>query len=455
MKELKVIKFYKDLLEPLDLTAKENGQLFTRLSDKETPLLVGGLPTFLPTRDNIDTFFVNKNGVSEKVKELFNPLSENSIRGANKTFMKFRNIIEYKMLNVFYYVGEALLLISMSKEEINDLNIVKFTSLLSRYKGGASKLIDAKSLELWLKIYQNILNKYNNKKFINILVRKGGLLNNIVYNRVGVITFPLGEDILKLNNKDRHLLDITLRNKDVEVFKTIYEYLIGDDKLIEDGIQTGSLNKKSPSLHTLLLMYDKLYNIFNPIIESIIKIGVDEDMAKMLELKKLPFDIANLSEIIDSYETDVIKIPTDLNVPVATESIVTPTVSNNFNTNSSNGTVVKEEPSISNGFNMGRQQVDRVISSPFGDVKLPNNNQQTFINNQPFNDSNAFTMGQRRNNIYQQQFNNSNNNFKPNNMNQATYSNQQTFTPDMQRNNPVIVNRHEARSSAGNSRYNI
>lgn len=462
MKELSVVSFYKNLLDVLDLHTKEDGQLFTKLSDKETPLLIGGLPTYLPTPDNIKTIYTIVDGVSKKQKELFNPLSENTASGANKTFMKFRNILEYKMLNVFYYMGEALLLISMSKEEINDLNIVKFTSLLSRYKGGAKQLIDDKTLELWLKTYQNILNKYNNKKFINLLVRKGGLIDNIHYNRVGVITFPLGELILKLDNKDRILLDNKLRLKDIEVFKTIYEFLIGDDEVIEDGFMIGSLNKKSPSLHTLLLMYDKLYKLFTPVIESILNIGVDEDMAKMLNLKKLPFDVANLSSIIDGYETDVIKIPNDLSKPSDPIDYSLPNTSNAFNTNSGNTTVVNEEPSIANNFNLGKQPVNKIVSSPFGEINLGiNQNQQQYIPNQQFN--NGISMNQQQPQYYQpqqqqpqyyqpqQQFNqqgfNANNNINNNN---------QAFTMRQQQNTrPVIVNQYKAANGAAKSRYSI
>jgi len=448
MKDLSVVKFYKDILGLLDLEVKDNGQLFTLVNNKETLLMIGGLPAFLPTDENIKTMYNINNGTCEKIKELFNPLNENVSSATNPTFMKFRNILEYKLSNIFFYIGETLLLITMSKEEIDDLNIVKFTSLLSRYKGGASKLIDNKTLELWSKVYENIINKHNNKKYINTLVRKGGLIDNIRYNRVGVITFPLGEDIVKLNNKERILLDVNLRNKDVEVFKTIYEYLIGEENIISEGFMLGSLNKNSPSIHTLLLMYDKLYNKINPIIQSILNIGVDEDMAKMLSFPKLPYDVANLSDIIDSYETDIIKIPNDLSKPVVNEQVVTPNLNNGFNTNSGNSTIVNEEPSISNNFNIGKQQTFNTVSSPFGDVVInkPNNN---FIN-----DNNGFNMS-NNNNMYNQQFTNSNQQFNNNN-NQPYYivnNKQHTQNTQVQSNQPVVVNRYTPNNAVKKSRY--
>jgi len=273
-----VYSFYVKLLEMLDLIVDDKGQIFMELDNAHMPIFINKVPMYLPTAENIKTMFDIVDGKSVKVKEIFNPLNENAFKGGNASFLKLKAIIDIKLLSVFYYLSEALLVrVSKSDVDETDMNVIKLQSLISRQKTTSKHKVDQKTIDDWSAILNNIKQKYINKKYISLLLTKGAKIDDITYNRVGIITFPLGEELFKLKGKDKTILDVTLRGKDVINFKTVYEFMFGDENIINNGIQIGSLNKTAPSLHALLLVYNKVFNTLSPLLDTVKAFGLDED----------------------------------------------------------------------------------------------------------------------------------------------------------------------------------
>jgi len=323
-KVVEIEKFYDGIMGTLDIEVSSNGVLMVNINGVSTPLLLDGLPVVLPTRENIKTVVELKNGKPEPVKYLFNPLDESAIKGENKSFNLLKTIIERKFLGNIAGIGIILFsVLSNAKAENNNMVLNKLLSKINKYRTPAVKqMIDKKTVEAWIELYDKIAQENSPYPYIKLYIKRGGKIDNIKYNRVGVITFPFLESLVKFTTKDKKFLDITLRNKDKNVFLSLFEFLFeeeGGPKNLDDlikGIQFGSLNKVAPSTHLLFLMYDYIYKHLkdaveacNEILESMDGIEIDEEVRNMLSLKPLPFDVAVISDIIDSLKGDIKQIP--------------------------------------------------------------------------------------------------------------------------------------------------
>jgi len=309
-----LVKFYKSLLEMLGLVVDKNGQVFIKMSESNYPVSVDGLNLYLPTDDNIKTSMEIVDGEPKVVKALFNPFDESGIKGANKTFAKLKQIIELKLTGVFYQLGETLLsLIVNENDSSSNIGIIKFVSTVNKYKSSSKTIkIDEKSIKNWVSLYEHITSNGMRPKYIETLIKrgnKGGTIDNIKYNRIGVITFPFLEQLKPIKANKEKFLDVKLRSGDVTVFTALFEFIFGDSDKLIDGLSFGSLNKLAPSSHVLLIMYNTIYEKLNTFLEALRDSEIDDETKEHLELKKLPIDISNLGDFIDSMEQEIKRIP--------------------------------------------------------------------------------------------------------------------------------------------------
>jgi len=307
-----LLEFYKALCDMIGVSIDDEGKLYMLINNDKVPYLIDGKQAYLPTKENIKTMTdMDENGNIMVVKSLFNPLSENVSSGTNKSFSKVKRTLEMLLFGAVYHVGGYLLTqVANTEDEIHDIDVIKYASLIGRTKTTSKKIINEKTLINWKKIYDSISDKHINKKYINFRIVKGGKIDTIKYNRVGTVEFPLGEELLSVG-KDKVVIDVKLQRNDITSFLSIFEFIAGDIDKVKDGIQVGSLNKLSPSMHVLLSMYMKIYESIKDICKQIEKTTDDESTKNMVNLKPLPYDVANLSDIIDSFENELRKIPND------------------------------------------------------------------------------------------------------------------------------------------------
>lgn len=334
-----LIKFYKSLLEMLGLIVDNNGQVFIKMSESNYPVSVDGLNLYLPTDDNIKTSIEIVDGSPKVVKSLFNPFDESGIKGANKTFAKLKQIIELKLSGVFYQLGETLLsLIVNENDSSNNIGVIKFVSVVNKYKNSAKTIkIDEKSISNWANLYEHITSNGMKPKYIETLVKrgtKGGTIDNVKYNRIGVITFPFLEELKPIKANKEKFLNVKLRSGDVVVYTALFEFLFGDSEKLIDGLSFGSLNKLAPSSHVLLIMYNKVYEKLNTFLEALRDSEIDDDTKEHLLLNKLPIDISNLGDFIDSMEQEIKRIPKDNEL--TSNTVVNNTINVNGNATTSN-----------------------------------------------------------------------------------------------------------------------
>jgi len=305
-------KFYKELLESLDLFIDGNGLIHVQASGMKKPLDVNGVPLYLPTDDNVNTAVELVNGKPTPVKVLFNPMEEDVYKGVNESFTKLKNIIELKLLAVIGQIGISMLSItSDEKADMSDMELIKFVNILNKHKIGKRKqMVDTKTISSWIAIYENILSRLENK-YVRFFIKKGGKIDNVKYNRVGTITFPFIDKFNEaIEKKEKSFLDVKLRVADTHVITSLFDYMFGDTEPTGHN-QFGSFNKKSPSLHTLLLMYDSVFKRLDPIIDTIINYGVEDDIKESLVLRPLHIKAEALGDYMDNLEGEVRRVPNE------------------------------------------------------------------------------------------------------------------------------------------------
>ena len=308
----KLSEFYRDLLAVVNIYTDETGMLYLDIDGVKKPVELNGVNLYLPTDENVRTSTEIVDGKPKVTKALFNPLQEDEIKGANNSFNKFKTMIEYKLLGVVSQLGIELMKIINNKEEINDMELTKFVNTLNSIKTKEKVLIDDKSIKQWVQIYTNIINDGAKVKYVKFFIKKGGVLDNVKYNRIGTITYPFVDELNKASEKKEALLGVKLRRKDFNVYLSIMRYLF---KHFEpEGInQYGSLNRKSPSLHILLLMYNNIYERLEDIIESVSNLDLEDDVRERIYLGKLPIRIESFSEFIDDIENEIRRVPLENN----------------------------------------------------------------------------------------------------------------------------------------------
>ena len=312
-KQDKLLKFYKELLEMLDMFVDENGQIFVKGSQL-TPLTINKVPVFLPTQENIRTAVeVDDKGIKIK-KVLFNPIYEDPIKGTSSSLNRLREIIELKMLGVFYQVGESLfhLISDTEKDVTTDVKLITFAALLGRYKSpGMKSQVDEKTLENWVKLYEVILKEYTQAFIYNkLMIKNGGKIKDVKYNKITILSFPFLEELLEINPNKEKFMGVRIRKKDQHDYISLYEFIYEEDaKKLDEGFMFGSINEISPAFISLMEAYDFFYKKIKPVIASILKHDPEEDVVEKLTIKPLPIDVANLADFIEEVASTVRTIP--------------------------------------------------------------------------------------------------------------------------------------------------
>lgn len=299
-----VNNFYVKLLETLKIEVDESGYLYVgdekNLLTQDTKLLV------LPTRENISSMYAkNDDGVIEQIKFLFNPLNEDIVAGGfNKSVMKIKSITERLLGHSFSLLVEQLLQLASDKKYQKDISI-ELTKVLGKMKedttSGIKKIIDNNSTENFIKIYTKTLEQ--EKGMFSIYLKKVGTIDNKKYIRTATLSSSVYE---MLCNKESSIYGIKLRNKDIAIYKILFEYLLPG---IENGnsITIGSNDGVAP---TFVSVYELFYNIanrFNKVVKEIEHLNVDVANQAKFNLNITLSELHTLSD----YSSDLKEIPSE------------------------------------------------------------------------------------------------------------------------------------------------
>lgn len=266
------IEFYKNVLDSIGLVKyTDDGFIYIPREDNMKDLVnINGKMLVLPTKDNIDSLVVKKeDGSLEVSKILFNPLKESVNRGNSVSISRVKTWIEKKLAFTVAAVGEMLLILASDKQMQKDtgLEINKFLSSITEAMNNNIKdIVDPTSREKWASLYKKTFEK--NIGFITLFINKLYKIEGEKYNRATVLGSDVYTELLKAV-KDKPVLGVNLRKKDVIVFKLLFEYLIEGLDSNHETFAIGSNDNECPAFISLLKLYIKIGNRLNKIADLI------------------------------------------------------------------------------------------------------------------------------------------------------------------------------------------
>lgn len=269
MKENTLIEFYTRVLASIGASCSEDGYIYVGRGVDKIMVIVDGKPLVLPTKEHINSLLdKNEQGEITVIKIPYNPLNENVVKGNTLSLMRTKILIERAIAHYIAAAGELLLTIASRPElqKKTNLEINKFLASTNAAKNpGITKLVDDKSVAIWGKIYENSL--LSDKNMASVFLKKSGNYKNVKYNRLAVLGLPVYE-MLKEATTETPVFNTRLRNKDLTVFKLIFDFLI-EDKDENDTISVGSNDPESPAFISLFKLYIRVMTRIAGVIEML------------------------------------------------------------------------------------------------------------------------------------------------------------------------------------------
>ena len=305
-----LIDFYKATVSSLGLIYDDDGFLYVPGNKKPTLLLEDGLPLVLPSKEAIDSLFSEDEEGIKITKVLYNPIDENVVKGDNKTLVRTKTIVENRIGYGVMALGSLLLQLANNtklQNKINSLEVNKFlASLSSVKKQNMKEIVDQKSIDSWLDIYQNYLK--SGRDVVEIYLKKSGTYKNTKYNRLATLKHNIYDELIAAD-QDTPVGGIKLRNKDLATFKLLFEFIL--EGIDENGvISMGSNDTFSPAFVSLMSIYISIMtrlNNFNRILAD-----VDAEIADSgyVGIEITQEDINNVS----GYNVEVKAVPNNMDI---------------------------------------------------------------------------------------------------------------------------------------------
>ncbi len=259
-KVMNIIDLYKSILECGNLTTDKDGYVSVKITN--SPVLISGKRLVLPTQKQLTS-----NNWQEEIK--FHPLSENILRGESEIITKLRSVFNIRLNYTFAAIAQNLFSIVASTAEHHLLNPEQ-SEMLS-----AIQEVDETTLDLFNKITIAAIKDSPEKAFINVFLKRGGTINGKKYSRVGVVTFPLYEELK--NAEQDTIYGIKLRVKDKLAIKQLFEYILPNLDVAE-SYNFGTDSNIAPFLHALMGTVLNVGSKFNDVLELFSKEIDDSEM---------------------------------------------------------------------------------------------------------------------------------------------------------------------------------
>lgn len=299
---MELLKLYESILKCGSLSVDDNGFVSVNLLNSNSPCTIGGKRLVLPTQAHLS----NPNP-SEKI--IFHPLSENILRGESEIITKMRQVFNIKLNYTFGAVAQALLSIISSVAEHHKLTPDQ-SEIFSIIKEA-----DETSVVNFSKVLMSVNADTSDKLFINIYLKRGGIVKDKKYSRVGVVTFPFYESLLSDTDT---LNGVKVRAKDKELFIKLYQYILPNVE-IPESYNIGSNSDIAPFLDALMKTVMNSASKINDVVE-LYKNLIDS-----------PEDLVYDSDWVETFENLSVMVPQIRQIPAQlgnegnTKVVTTPT----------------------------------------------------------------------------------------------------------------------------------
>lgn len=284
---MKLIKLYEEIISLGGMFADKEGYISGRVLNEGNgnPVTIKGKRLVLPIKKQLqDPNWENR--------IVFHPLYENVLRGESEVVAKLRALILMRINTTLNLLSTALLQLAASHAEHSKLNPNQLEVLV------ALKNADEKTISNFASILKNIKASESKNNFVHIFLKRSGMAAGKKWSRVGVVTFPLFEALVK----EDPVVTKGLRIKDKDTLKKLMEYFF-PNILVNDAYNVGSDSTVAPYTDALLRT---LINVIAPINDII---NLFKDI--MPDLADLEFDCnwVEKLDVLPTYQGEIKMIP--------------------------------------------------------------------------------------------------------------------------------------------------
>lgn len=245
-----ILDLYEKFLAFAGLKPDSEGVIYeVALSPKgKTPITIDGKLLVLPTKAML------RSGRQDVI--FFHPLYEIPGKRQSPVVEKFREVVNVRLNFTASRLMLRLLEIASSADRQVGIDPNARSILI---KLGH---VDHQTKGAFVDIFTNAFKAKPDAFIVNIYLRKGGNVDDVKYPRVGIVTFPLYQElkeIAKAKDKDKKIHGVKVRDKDIATFIKLHEAIFEsiEDK---DPYNVGSHSDVGPYTDALLKTALKLSN---------------------------------------------------------------------------------------------------------------------------------------------------------------------------------------------------
>lgn len=239
-----ILDFYKGMLASAGIAVDDRGYTTNVTAGVSQPITISGKRLVLPTKEILSA------GAWDDIVA-FHPASESVIRGESpvlrKLRMGFQNRINYIVMSML----EA------------SIKLVANTEFHSRFSPAQSELLRVlstvdgeKTIKAAIDVVNAVALDSPNDKFVNLYIKKEGIVNDQTFRRACIVTFPFYQ--CKEDNKPTIFGKELSRQKDKKSIIAFIEHLLPKSTVV-GAYDAGSADLNTPSLCCLL---EAVGNIF-------------------------------------------------------------------------------------------------------------------------------------------------------------------------------------------------
>lgn len=308
--------FYSKVVNNLGLYVDENGFIYSSDKANKVPITNDGKPLVLPTNENLNSIFTpDEDGNLVATKSIFNPMNEDIIKGDSPSLKKMKSLAERRLGHLVALAGELLLTLASNKDlqKKTSIQINKFLKRVQEANGqGIKQIVDDKTIDAWSKVYSKSLNR--SQGFFSIYLKKAGTVDGTKYTRLATLASPVYDELLEVGDEGK-VFDVTLRKKDVTMFKIILQYLVPEFET-SDTFSIGSNDIENPAFLSLLQVYLSVVKKTNMVFKALKSVnqqtadeGIIDDLITEEELGSLSQYLPELKNIPNEHDLnrDILK----------------------------------------------------------------------------------------------------------------------------------------------------
>lgn len=332
---MKLLGLYENILNYFGLVPDKSGFIRYAIDDKNDPVLVDDKHLVMPLQEHLRNF-------NPKEKMIFHPFAENVMRGESAVIKKLRSCINIKLNYTIGIIIKSLLNIVASPALHAKLNNEQM-ALLTVIKDA-----DEKTVINFVSLMNAGIKSRADRLFTNVYMMRGGTYTGKRFSKVGVVSFPFYEELIKSEKHDK------LRVKDREALIAVFKFIFPN--IDETEAYNHGSNERAPffdallrssaniaaRLNDILFIFDEFIEDANSFVFESQWVEHINDMAKFEpEIRRIPVQDGNEGSIFNEVE-----IP-EPEQPVQTQTVTRPVVNNQVQQNGMwNQAPMQQKPEI-------------------------------------------------------------------------------------------------------------